>query len=214
MATVKVVDVIARAKEISQDKTDISWSSEEWLMWFNDAILAVVNARPDALIENTVFTTSSGSKQSIPANGIRFVDLIQNAGTGTPIRQIQRRQLDDQVPIWHKKTGDEVLHFVFNPIDPKHFYIYPQPTEGHELELMYSVAPVAVKIDNFNDDTNVLPIDDVYLNPILDLMLYRAYSKDADYAENLQRAQAHQQAAYNALNVKMQGDKGANGANS
>ncbi|WP_017445807.1 DUF6682 family protein [Gayadomonas joobiniege] len=214
MATIKVVDVIERAREISQDKTNISWSNDEWLMWFNDAVLAVVNARPDSLINNGEISTVAGSKQSIPDDGIRFIDLVQNIDSGTPIRAISRRQLDDQVPAWHKKSGTEVHHFVFNPVDPKNFYIYPQPQVGHKLEIMYSIAPTSVEISDYEADTTVLPVDDVYLNPILDLMLYRAYSKDADYVENQQRAIAHQQAAYNALNIKSQSDGGVNNANS
>jgi hypothetical protein len=39
---------------------------------------------------------------------------------------------------------------------------------------------------------------------MLDYMLYRAYSKDAEYAANAQRAVAHFQAFQNALGVKSQ----------
>lgn len=213
MATIKVVSVIERAMELSQDKTQVSWSKSEWLNWFNDAVLAVANARPDALSKNTTFNITTGSKQKLPDDGLSWLKVIRNFSTGKPVREIQRRQLDDQVDSWHNRTGANVDHYAKDPLDPKHIYIYPQPTAGHQLEVIYAVAPTAIEISDFDSDSQVLPVDDVYLNPILDLMLYRAYSKDAEYAGNMNRAMTHQQAAYNALNVKTQADAGVANAN-
>jgi len=44
-------------------------------------------------------------------------------------------------------------------------------------------------------------IDDIYANALVDYMLYRAYSKDAEYAGNAQRAVAHYTAFSNSLGV-------------
>ena len=38
-------------------------------------------------------------------------------------------------------------------------------------------------------------LDDIYINPIIDFMLYRCFSKDAEYAANSNRAAGH----YNAF---------------
>ncbi|MCK7581011.1 MAG: hypothetical protein MZV65_38935 [Chromatiales bacterium] len=51
-----------------------------------------------------------------------------------------------------------------------------------------------------------IKLDDIYANAILDYVLYRAYSKDAEYAANAQRAALHYQAFTNALGVKTQVD--------
>jgi len=48
--------------------------------------------------------------------------------------------------------------------------------------------------------TTTINLDDTYANPLLDYMLYRAYSKDAEQAGNAQRAMAHYQAMADAIN--------------
>lgn len=53
-----------------------------------------------------------------------------------------------------------------------------------------------------------IKLDDIYANAILDYVLYRAYSKDAEYAANASRAALHYQAFTAALGAKTQVDAG------
>ena len=209
MATTKVIDVISRAEIITQDKTSVTWPKAEWLGWFNDAVLFVVNQRSDASIRNddNFSVDITNSKQELPSDALRLTSVIRNVASGLSIREVDRKRLDDNQEGWHGTTGDDVKHYVYDPRDPKHFYIFPRPTTAdHKLELVYTIAPSAIDISNFTTDTTTLPIDDSYLNALLDFMLYRAYSKDADYASNGQRAMAHLQAASEALGIKTQVD--------
>jgi len=207
MSNVRVVDIISRVSTIVVDTTKTRWPAEELLDWFNDAVMAVVNRRPDANIANAPFITAPAlSKQTIPADGLRLIDIVYNTVTGTPIRKAPRNQLDDQVVNWHKSAGNTVLNYVFDERDPKTFYIYPQPTSASSIEIIYSVAPAPIVITDFVADSTTLPIDDSYLNPIVDFMLHRAYSKDADYAANAQRATQHYQVFLSELGEKFQVD--------
>tara|TARA_R110002049_G_scaffold127736_2_gene284597 strand:+ start:10279 stop:10938 length:660 start_codon:yes stop_codon:yes gene_type:complete len=208
MATTKIVDLIERAEIITQDKTSVRWPKSEWLTWYNDAILFVVNRRPDKAVKNTNFTVDhTNSRQTLPGDALSLFTATRNVSSGKPIRQLSRNQLDDQYDDWHSHTGDNIDHYIYDPRDPTHFYIYPRPTvAGHTIEIMYPFAPEAVVITNFETDTTVIGIDDSFLNSIIDFMLYRAYSKDADYAENGQRAVAALQAAESGLGTKTQVD--------
>jgi hypothetical protein len=47
-------------------------------------------------------------------------------------------------------------------------------------------------------------MDDIFANALLDYVLYRASTKDAEQAANAQRAVAHYQAFQNALGVSAQ----------
>jgi hypothetical protein len=216
MATVKVVDIIDRAQIILQDVTGTRWSKQELLKFFNDAQREVVLVRPDAKSVNTTFNCVAGSKQTIPAAALRLIDVVRNVG-GKSIRQIDRRVLDDQLPDWHNtpSAGTIVIeHYIYNPLDPKTFYLYPKPTALAQIELIYSSAPTTVtSTGGANDLTDiastVIDIDDVYANAILDYLLYRAYSKDADYAGNVTRAQAHFQSFQSSLGLKTQSDSAA-----
>tara|TARA_R110002167_G_scaffold91458_1_gene246097 strand:- start:168603 stop:169268 length:666 start_codon:yes stop_codon:yes gene_type:complete len=214
MSNVRVVDIINRVSTIVVDTTKTRWPNDELLNWFNDAVMAVVNRRPDANIANAPFITEPAkSKQVIPSDGLRLIDVVYNTITGTPIRKAPRNQLDDQVVNWHKSIGNTVLNYVFDERDPKTFYIYPQPASAASIEIIYSVAPAPVAISNFDSDNTTLPIDDSYLNPIVDFMLHRAYSKDADYAANAARATQHYQVFLSELGEKFQVDGSYNPKN-
>jgi hypothetical protein len=208
MATTKITEIIKRCEIITQDKTSVRWPKIEWLDWYNDAILFVVNQRPDKSVKNVDFTVDeTNSKQTVPADGLGLFTITRNVASGRPIRSITRNQLDDQYIDWHMQTGIDIDHFIYDVLDPKSFYVYPRPpTSGHVIEIVYPFAPEAVSITNFDTDTQVIGIDDSFVNPILDFMLYRGYSKDADYAENGQRAMNHMQAAQNSIGTKTKAD--------
>jgi len=215
MATIKIIDVISQAETIIQDKTNTRWPKDEWLNWFNGAVLAVVGLRPDANISNTSFPLVAGkSLQVLPADGLKLINVLNNEATGKQIRRIDKRMLDDQVDNWYKTVANEVDHFVYDDRDPKHFWVYPHTSNPVNVRIVYSKAPSSITIANFLTDVQVLPIDDSYMNPLLDFMMYRAYSKDADYAENAQRAQGHLQTFQLALGAKTQGDNGISASNS
>ena len=48
-----------------------------------------------------------------------------------------------------------------------------------------------------------ISIPDIYANALLDYILYRAYSKDSEYAGNAQRAQSHYGAFVNTMGVEI-----------
>jgi len=208
MATTKIVDLISRAEIITQDKTSVRWPKAEWLNWYNDAILFVVNRRPDKSAKTVDFIVDeTNTRQALPDDALALFTITRNIVSGRPIRQLSRNQLDDQYDDWHSHTDAEIDHFVYDERDPRTFYIYPRPTAtGHKIEIMYPFAPAASPIANFETDITVIAVDDSFLNPILDFMLYRAYSKDADYAENGQRAVAHLNAAETSVGTKTQAD--------
>jgi hypothetical protein len=52
--------------------------------------------------------------------------------------------------------------------------------------------------------TEVIRLDDSYGNVMQDYVLYRCYTKDAEYASNAQRAVAHYQSFQTALGVSAQ----------
>lgn len=208
MATTRIVDLIERCEIITQDKTSVRWPKTEWLIWYNDAILFVVNLRPDKSVKNTSLVVDiANTKQSLPADGTALVTVTRNVDSGRPIRQINRNQLDDQYDNWHNQIESNIDHFVYDPRDPTSFYIYPRPsTVGHEIEITYNFTPIATTIPNFDSNVETIGVDDSFVNSILDFMLYRAYSKDADYAENGQRAKDSLMSAQQAISNKTQAD--------
>jgi len=121
---------------------------------------------------------------------------------------VNRAILDDQRPGWHAETGSiNVQHWMFDPRQPKEFFVYPPATTSAELEVVYT-APVGEhtmleeQLDPGSADPTVILLDDLYAGPIVDWMLYRAYSKDAEYGENQARAAGHFQAFSATISAK------------
>jgi len=211
MATIRVIDVIDKAEEILQDTSNTRWSQQTLLDYLNDAQREIVLFRPDSNTVNTSFTLSQSAKQSLPATALRLLDIYKNLSPNkNPITLIERRVLDDQVDDWYDKTSLYVEHYVYNPIDPKAFYVYPYPSaSGHTIEIIYSSSPSDISISDFTSDTDTITLDDIYANAILDYMLYRAYQKDSEYAGDIQKAAVYYSSFQNALGIKNQVDAGS-----
>lgn len=204
MATTKVATLISTAGVILQDTSQVRFPQAELMTFLNDAQREIVLHRPDAKTVNGNMTCVAGSKQSIPNTGLRLIDVVRN-DAGRAITQIDRKILDETLPNWHNTAADgtkKIEHFVYDPADPKNFYVYPNATSSMDIEIIYSTAPA----DLTYSSTQVITLDDIYANAILDYMLYRAYQKDSEYAGNAERSMMHYQSFANALGIKSRAD--------
>jgi hypothetical protein len=214
MATLTAQNLIDRVNDTLQDSTNVRWPTAELLRYLNDGQREIVLLRPDASVAtDAVQLTANETKQSLPAAGIRLLDVIRNMGStgsapGISVRLISREVLDAQLPTWHSDPGQAtVKHFMFDSRNPKVYYVYPRvhATTPVYVELVYSSSPADVAAAN-----NTITLDDIYANALIDFMLYRAYSKDAEYAANSGYAQQHYQSFLTSLGLKGQTDQQVN----
>lgn len=214
MSTVKVYDLVNKAQTILQDTTSTRWPQDELVGWLNDAYREIILARPDANSQSGTFSCAEGTRQVLTnefPSALRLLDIVRNVGTGSSqgaVRLIERAILDDQRRTWHAEDpATNIEHFIFDPDLPREFMVYPPAATGAALEVVYSSVPTDhdVSVD-YSTSTETIKIVDSYANAILDYMLYRAYSKDAEYAANSQRAVSHFQAMQNALGIKTKSD--------
>lgn len=201
--------IIRRAVETLNDTTSVRWPVAELVRYLNDGQREVGTYRPDALVSGTTVNLVAGSKQSLPGNGIKLLDIVRNASTSSrAIRMASRQILDAQVPNWHSLTGvTEILHFTYDPRDPLVFYVYPPAaSSGASVYMIYAGTPTAITEPadgaTFSAVSGNIGVPDIYANALVDYVLYRAYTKDTEYAGNAARATAHYQAFTNALTVE------------
>ena len=208
MATTKAVDLINRVSVTLQDPTFVRWTQAELLNYLNDAQRQVVLFRPDAKAANVAFACANAAKQTLPADGLRLINIFRNTG-GRAITRVERSILDVQLPNWYEEAANAegVKHYVYDALDPKVFYLFPKPPAAHEIDIVYAVAPTNIVISNFSTDTQVIGIDDIYANALMDYMMYRAYQKDSEFA-NMNRATMYFQSFGTALGIKSQADGG------
>lgn len=220
MATIKVIDVISRVEAILQD-TNIRWPRVELQKWLNESYLSIVLLRPDANAVCATFTCAAGTKQDLTASSggfpsaLRLLDITRNVLSSSNkkvVRVVARSVLDDQRPSWHSETQSvNIQHYTYDPRQPKQFYVYPPATNTAELEVVYADAPgshslTEAQLDPDGSHAEVIKLDDIYLSPITDWILYRAYSKDAEYGANEQRAASAFQTFNAAIGTKTQVD--------
>lgn len=212
--TVSVQSVVDRVQAILQDTTGIRWPVvSELVLFINDAQREIALLKPDASAVNTTVTLAAGTKQDIPTAGNRLLRVVRNMsaasnGTGKrAVRLVSRDILDSQTPNWHDPTvtGDAahtniVKHYVYDEQNPRNFYVYPGVSGDAYIEIVYAANPSTVT------QSGNLSIPDIFANAVADYTLFRAYTKDAEYAGNNQRASTHYNLFINSVTGKGQID--------
>jgi hypothetical protein len=194
-----------------QDATGVRWDSTELLGWLNSGQREMLIYKPNANVKALAVKLAAGTRQSLPDDAVQLIDVTRNMGTdgntpGRAIRQTQREALDATRPTWHSDTASAVVkHFIFNPLDPKAFYNYPpQPATGQGyVETVYGAVPVDATANS------TISVDDIYETILLDYMLYRAFSKDSEYADQ-NKADKHFNVFVTALTGTSRVESGAN----
>lgn len=220
MATVKVVDVISKAQTLLKDATGVRWPSLELQGWLNDAYREIVIFRPDSNAKTGTYACVAGSRQQITstfASATQLLDVLRNVAASaskTPVKLITRQTLDDMDRTWYSNAGTVTIErYAFDPRLPREFLVYPPAAVGAQLEVIYSSVPAAHTLTETQliDPTTaeVIRIDDSFGNVLVDYVMYRAYSKDAEVAANSARAVAHYQAFQNGLGIKGQSEAAA-----
>jgi hypothetical protein len=218
MATL-VSTVLTKVGVLLQDPSYIRWTLSELLGWVNDAQREVVLYKPEACVITAVVPFVAGTTRqqltgavrpvgsSVTYNAARLVEVIRNHGyatgvTNTPGRSISfvdRAVMDAQNPEWHTDPAGVrgVRHYMHDPRDPMTFFIWPKQTYNPNLEICFSYLPESVTSANQS-----LSVSDQFANAVVDYILFRCYSKNAEYAGDANLAIAHYQAFANAMGIK------------
>lgn len=187
MANVSVQSILFRASTLLQDITNIRWPQAELLEWLISGQREIVLFKPNASVKNVDFALGAGAKQTIPNDGLTLVDIPRNSNGLQAVTLVSRQILDAQVPGWSApaKANATVIHYCYSPNDPKHFYVYPPSPGGNSVEIIYNANPSDATLNG------TITIDDIYESPLVDYIVYRAYSKDTEYAVNADNARKY-----------------------
>jgi hypothetical protein len=199
-------DIISRAQAVLNDAGGIRWTDSELLKWISDAQRVIALVRPDSCSLNYTLVLAAGTKQTLPDDGLRLLDVIRNltsaGGPDRSVRMVDRESLDAQDYNWHSRAATgKVTNFVYDNRDPTHFYVYPQANAGMKLEILYSKNPAELTAT-----TDALSIPAIYSEPLFNYVLFRAYSKDAEFAANAALAQGYLQVCTTLLGIKTSKD--------
>lgn len=200
---------MSRARIILQDGGAIRWPLAELASWLSDGLLEVVNRKPSEGAQSVVLTMVAGTKQTLPDAYLSLIRAVRNVTGVSPnwvgglsVTPIMREILDAQSPSWHDPAvvtqRAQVLQIIADPLDQRTFYVYPGNTGAGKLECVVSVIPQPVTIatganpeDIASYNAITLPMSQIFQTALVDFILYRAFSKDMQFAGAMERAAAH-----------------------
>lgn len=190
--------IITPALVLLQDIDGTRWPAEEMLGWLNAGVREIAVMRPDVMSRTVRHALIEGTRQTIPANAVKLIEVIRNA-SGRPVSLIKdRRLLDVSAPNWHRMpAAAEIRQFLFDLRDSDVFYVYPPARAGAEVDMVVAQLPPPVTATN-----SEVGVPDIYESALLDYVMYRALTKDSEYAANAALAAAH----YQAFAVALAGD--------
>lgn len=197
-------EIIAAAHLVLQDD-GTRWTIDEMVGWINAGVREIVMHRPDVRSETVSHTLVEGTRQTIPATALKLIEVIR-ADDGRPVSLVKdRRMLDVSAPNWHRmRPVQYVRHFLFDLRDTDVFYVYPPAMDGAKVDMVVVTLPAAVTSADNALQQPVIDLPDTFQNALTDYVLYRAFSKDAEYAGQGSLAGAHHQTFISALTGDLQ----------
>lgn len=208
-------NVLQRVVITLLDQNAIRWPTAELVRYLNDGQRDIALVRPDATSTTATMALAGGARQTLPATGAKLLEVIRNtSGTKRAVRLTSRVILDAQAPDWYNLTGvTEVRHYTYDSREPRIFYVYPPAaSSGASVELIYSAYPtdIAEPASNalYTAVTGNISVADIYVNALVNYILYRAYSKDSENTQNAALAASFYQLYQNLLGVELSGTTG------
>lgn len=197
--TTPAQSIILDAQLELQDPSGIRWPATDLVKHLHDGQRAIAQKRPDQTATTVTFTpTAAGSRHTLPAGAASLIDIPRNAaGRMRAITKVDQVLLDATVRDWQGMTPSaEVQHFCHDLREPGVFLTYPPAALTAALQLVYSAYPAATATASGATAATVtgnIDIPDQWANALRYYVLYRAWSKDAEYGGNAQLAASNYQ---------------------
>lgn len=198
--------ILQRVVRTLNDDTSVRWTVPELVRYFNDGQRDIATLRPDSMNVRTLHTLVAGAKQSLPANGTKLIDVNANGNKGA-VTLVATAILDAQMRNWRNLPGtNDILHYTYDPREPKTFEVYPPALATAQLDIEYSAVPTDIaepaEGTTYTAVTGDFALSDLFANAQQHYILYRCYSKDTEYTANPARAQSFYQAYANDLGIE------------
>lgn len=204
---VQISGLIRRAQRILQDVTGTRWDEPELLDWFNDARRELAVIKPAEFAVRSAVDLEVGTLQTLPDGAFQLLRVDCNLLTVNPrlpgrtVTIVDRRVMSAMHPRWQEDEAfpfePQAKHYVYDDTEPTVFHVFPGNDGTGAVEVSVAVLP-----DDATAATETIGVRDIYANALLDYVLYRAFSKDADHPGNAERASGHYAAFASAVGAK------------
>lgn len=193
MATITGTQIVQSVRILAHD-TEEPYRDEdaEMLIWLNEATRALCELIPAESTSTENLTLAAGAKQTLPAKALALMSVLRNMGAsgatpGLAITPTSRDLLDRFVPGWQNESQSAtVVHYMQDVKNPKVFHVYPPAQANIQIEAVLAVPPVAM-----TSLTEVIKVNDTYAAALINYILFRIFSKDAESEGNAALAKVY-----------------------
>lgn len=199
--------VIQRCTEELFDESSIRWTAAELVRYLNDGQREIVLYRPDSTATTASLALVAGARQTLPAGACKLLYIERNShGKKRVITSPSWRVLVEGDPEWESMNAAlEIQHYAYDVRVPNRFLVYPPAAFGASVEIAYSAYPVNIAEPapntTFEAVTGSISVADIFANPLRDYIVFRALSKDTEFAGNAVLAQARYSAFASAMGI-------------
>lgn len=158
------------------DSEKVTWTETLMMSALNQALIMLALVRPDATAKIFTLNCVAGTRQKLPEDGLKLLNVVRNikadGGIGRAIRLVNISDLDAINPDWHSEVPKDLAkEYMFDERTPKHFYVYPPVTATTKIEIEYSAQPPEIK-----DLSQEFPVDMTYMQVVQEFILYKLLS--------------------------------------
>lgn len=190
MATGTDIATEARADLNDGDAANYRWSDAEILRFINAAVRAIVHLLPEANIVEEEVTLVAGSRQTLPARGVKFLGLYnvqtddEDTYRGKSVTVVEEDALDSSMTSWMYELLEPgeagvVQHVIHDPRDPTAFAVFPAPTDANPIDAFVKYAKMPAAMAALSE---TFGLRDEFLNGAVEYVKYRMLSKDGRYS--------------------------------
>lgn len=192
--------LIDEAAKDLQDIEHIRWPRKDLLEYFNAAQRTFADQRPDQMVQARELVLPAGWQHQLPGDALELLDISNNANTAAKrITKTDAWVLDAVASGWRAmKPAREVIHFMRDMRNPREFLVYPPVLDGVTVRAVLSITPV-----DLTDEQGAPSVPARWMDALRHFVLYRAWSKDAEFGGNQAVAAAHLQLFNDALGTQV-----------
>ena len=200
----KVKELLGRVTSTLQDPDYVRWDKDELIGWASEAQVAIAKT-PGAYSKRSVVHMVEGTVQHLPDDAWELLSITRNVDEDgvplTPVRLTTRSLLDVYFPQWHMISERPLVeNYIYDDRFPKEFSVYPPNDGTGNLEVIYAAIPA-----DLVSEEDELELDDSYVPALVSYVLYRATSKESDYAPGVQNASSWYQSYLGEIQQVTQG---------
>lgn len=202
-----IESVLSRVTDITKDYDRVRWSDPELLRWANDGQDQIASLHMRAADRHMTLTLAGGARQDLRTIDptVRWLRLqnivcnfVGNDPIGPTVRQVSRPMLDAAFRTWRSRSqAAQIEEFAVSEQEPFTFDVFPPAIAGTRV-----LALVATKPTPITSTTGALSLADGFDIPLVDYILFRCFSKDANDPSYQARASGHLQAFQLAMGVE------------